>query len=320
MVGDLPADERPAGSIFGVAFSEERVTFSRQDGDIHTTLEVVVSTEDDAEVRRLTISNNGERTREIEVTSYAEIAIASQADDVAHPAFVKMFVETEYVARFGAILATRRRRSPEQREVWAAHHSVASGEGVGKAEFETDRARFLGRGLGVRTRPRRSTAAFCRGRPEPCSIRSSSCAGGSASRRARPRTSTSGHWSRVAGKAARRRRQDQRYQRVRPGGHARLDPGPSAAPSSRHRAGTRQQFQRLAGASHLCRVGRSAILGSDHARRRTAIGLWPQSILGDLPIILLRIANVEDIRIVHQLLRAMEYWRARRLEVDLAPQ
>ena len=73
-----------------------------------------------------------------------------QAADVAHPAFAKLFVETDYVARFGAILATRRRRSPDEPETWAAHHSVASGDSVGKAEFETDRARFLGRGLGVR--------------------------------------------------------------------------------------------------------------------------------------------------------------------------
>ena len=59
-------------------FSEERATFSRQDGDLHTTLQVVVPTEEDAEVRRLTITNNGERAREIEVTSYGEIAIGAQ--------------------------------------------------------------------------------------------------------------------------------------------------------------------------------------------------------------------------------------------------
>ena len=88
-----PTSARP--DQYRVVFNEERATLSRQDGDLHTTLEVVVSTEDDAEVRRLTISNNGGRTREIEVTSYAEIVIAPQAADTAHPVFSKLFVETE---------------------------------------------------------------------------------------------------------------------------------------------------------------------------------------------------------------------------------
>ena len=72
-----------------------------------------------------------------------------QGADVAHPAFAKLFVETEYLADFGAILATRRKRSPSEPEIWAAHLSVANGEAVGKPTFETDRARFLGRGHGV---------------------------------------------------------------------------------------------------------------------------------------------------------------------------
>ena len=135
---------------YEVGFSEDHVSFSRQDGELHTTLDVVVSAEDDAEVRRLTISNSGAGAREIEVTSYAEVAIAPQAADISHPTFSKLFVQTEYVASLTAILATRRRRSPSEPEIWAAHHSVAEGDGVGKPEFETSRGRFLGRGRDVR--------------------------------------------------------------------------------------------------------------------------------------------------------------------------
>jgi cyclic beta-1,2-glucan synthetase len=59
-------------------------------------------------------------------------------------------VRTEHLARGGAILATRRRRSPGEPEVWAAHVAVVEGETVGEPELETDRARFLGRGCEVR--------------------------------------------------------------------------------------------------------------------------------------------------------------------------
>ena len=118
------------------------------DGTLTTTLEVLVSAEDDAEVRRVSIANSGNRAREIDVTSYAELVLAPQADDVAHPAFMKLFVATEYLPGQGTLLATRRRRAPTEQEIWAAHLAIVDGEAVGKPEVETDRARFLGRGHG----------------------------------------------------------------------------------------------------------------------------------------------------------------------------
>ncbi|HYU95651.1 MAG TPA: glucoamylase family protein [Sphingomicrobium sp.] len=311
-----PTSARP--DQYSVAFSEERATFSRQDGDLHTALEVVVSTEDDAEVRRLTVSNNGTRIREIEVTSYAEIAIASQADDVAHPVFSKMSVETEYMARFGAILATRRRRSPDQPEIWAAHHSVASGEGVGKAEFETDRARFLGRGLGVRTPAAamdgrllsRSTGAVL----DPVFVlrrRVSLAPGGAAH---------IDFWTLVAESRDKLLDAVDRTNDISAFDRAVTLAWTQAQVQLHHLGIDRDEaseFQRLAG--HLIYAGPSLRPSSEVIMRGAGpqSGLWPQSISGDLPIILLRIANVEDLGIVHQLLQAMEYWRTRRLEVDL---
>ena len=116
---------------YAVDFHEDRVEISRRDGTLTTTLEVLVSAEDDAEVRRVSISNAGLRARDIEITSYSELALGPQSADVAHPAFAKMFVETEYLAEFGAIVATRRKRNPSEPDIWAAHLSVANGEDVG---------------------------------------------------------------------------------------------------------------------------------------------------------------------------------------------
>ena len=110
---------------YAVDFNEDRVEISRRDGSLTTTLEVLVSAEDDAEVRRVSISNAGSRARDIEITSYSELALGSQGADVAHPAFAKLFVETEYLADLGAIIATRRKRTPSEPEIWAAHLSVA---------------------------------------------------------------------------------------------------------------------------------------------------------------------------------------------------
>ena len=145
---------QPSGvepDTYEVVFSEDRVEIRRRDGAIATALEIVVSPEHDAEVRRVSITNLGARTREIELTSYAEIVLATPAADAAHPAFSNLFVQTEYVAELGALLATRRPRSHGEPQVWAVHVVVAEGETVGEMEYETDRGRFLGRGRGIRT-------------------------------------------------------------------------------------------------------------------------------------------------------------------------
>ena len=136
---------------YAVTFSEDRAEIIRHDGTISTMLEIAISPEDDAEVRRVSITNHGNRVREIELTSYAEIALARQSDDVAHPAFAKLFVETEFEPNLGAILATRRRRSAGDPLVWAAHLAVVEGETSSDVQFETDRARFLGRGQTIRS-------------------------------------------------------------------------------------------------------------------------------------------------------------------------
>ena len=159
------AGYQPTGiesDLYEVSFHEDRAEIIRRDGSITTTMDVAVSPEDDAEVRRVSVTNHGSRTREIELTSYAEIALARQGDDVAHPAFAKLFVETEFVPNLGAILATRRRRSAEDPLVWAAHFAVVEGETSGDVQFETDRARFLGTrtDYSIARRHRRRLAAF----------------------------------------------------------------------------------------------------------------------------------------------------------------
>ena len=145
--GWQPVGSRP--DDYQVTFAEDRAEFRRRDGAIVTSLEVVVSSEDDAEVRRLTLANEGSEPADIAVTSYAELVMAPEAADIAHQAFAKLFVQTEYYEPLGALLATRRRRAPDEPEVWVGHLLVTDGSAVGKLEFETDRARFLGRCNGV---------------------------------------------------------------------------------------------------------------------------------------------------------------------------
>ena len=132
---------------FEATFDLDKVTFRRRDGDFETQLQVTVSPEDDVEVRRLSITNRGDRPREIEVTSYAEIVLARPEDDLAHPAFGKLFIETEFDAQSAGLLFSRRPRARRRSAGRGRSTCSASTAALGGAvEWETDRARFLGRG------------------------------------------------------------------------------------------------------------------------------------------------------------------------------
>jgi cyclic beta-1,2-glucan synthetase len=147
------ATHQPIGvdaDLYRVLFASDRAEFFRRDGDIDTQMEVVVSSDDAAVVRRVTLTNRSNTPREIELTSYAEIVLQSLDADRQHPAYGNLFVQTEWIAANSAILATRRPKAETDKVYWSAHVASVGPEQVGKITFETDRARFIGRGKSVR--------------------------------------------------------------------------------------------------------------------------------------------------------------------------
>ena len=139
-----PTLKRP--DRYEAIFSEARAEFRRTDHDYETHTEIVVSPEDDIELRRLRITNRSRTRRAIEVTSYAEVVLASPVADALHPAFTNLFVQTEIIGERHAILCTRRPRSATEQAPWMFQLMVVHGVDVEEISYETDRARFIGRG------------------------------------------------------------------------------------------------------------------------------------------------------------------------------
>ncbi len=134
-----------------VDFTPGRVSFSRRHHSVHSVLEIAVAADTDVELRRLTVSNHGDHTRTLSLTTYAELVLGPIGADNAHPAFSKMFVQTEWDATHALLLATRRRRDNSETHIWAAHALQVLGRPVnGDCSYETDRARWLGRGRTLR--------------------------------------------------------------------------------------------------------------------------------------------------------------------------
>ncbi|MDH5233591.1 MAG: carbohydrate-binding protein [Gemmatimonadota bacterium] len=147
------AAHQPTGVIadrYLAYLATDRVTFVRTDGDLETRTEIVVVPKDAAEVRRVTVTNNSSETRQVELTSYGEVVLAPQSTDRVHPAFSNLFVETEWHEWCHALTAARRPRAPDEPPVWCAHVLDLGRRRAGEVSYETDRARFLGRGRSTR--------------------------------------------------------------------------------------------------------------------------------------------------------------------------
>ncbi len=303
---------------YEVLFSEDQAEIRRRDGTLSTRLQIVVSAEDDAEVRQVSVTNLGTSARRIEVTSYAELVLAPGAADAAHPAFGKLFVETELVPGLEALLAFRRPREEGEEPIWVAAVTSVEGDSSGGVQVETDRARFLGRG-GTARRP----AAL--GEPRPLS----------------------GTVGPVLDPVFVMRRR----LRILPGATARVNLTTLAAASreaalsladkyrepaiferTQNLAWTQAQvelnhlgisadeaqlFQRLASRILYSTASLRAPADVLMRNRKGHSALWAFGISGDLPIVLVRIDEVEDQDLVRQLLRAHEYWRLKRLAVDV---
>ena len=304
---------------YEVFFSEERARIDRTDGPILTSTQILISPEDDTEVRRVHLTNTGRSTREIEITSYAEVVLADPAADFAHPAFSKMFVQTEFVAEAGGtLLATRRHREPSELPLWIFHSAVLEGESVGAQQFETDRARFLGRGADARSAVSIIDAL-------PLSDTAGTVLDPVLALRRRVRIAPGGSarvdfWIGVAGSratalaAAAKYRETGAFERI---AAAAADQAGAELQQFGVDADEARQFQRIAG--HVLYPGRSlraaqSILAANQSGPAL---LWACGISGDLPIVLVQLESVGGVELVKQLLRARGYWRRKRLAVDL---
>ena len=124
-------------------FTQGKAEFRHRRSGLEVHTQVAVSPEEDVELRRVIITNLSSVPRTIEVTSYAEVVVTTQAADQAHPVFSNLFVETEFLQSSSAILCSRRPRSEEEKPPWLVHVlASSSSDGV---SCETDRSKFVGR-------------------------------------------------------------------------------------------------------------------------------------------------------------------------------
>jgi cyclic beta-1,2-glucan synthetase len=301
---------------FAVNFAVDRAEFKRLDEGIETETEIVVSPEDDAEIRRVTLTNRTGRRRRLEITSYVELAMAPHAADRQHPAFQKIFVQTKSVPMQGTLYAHRRPRHPDEEPIYVAHRLTFEGDYSWAMQFETDRRQFIGRGRTVANpialeRELSNSEGFVLDpifslrravTLEPNSRIQVSLVLGAGDSRASVLA--------ISEKYSDPKAIDRALELAWVNTQLELR-------SLRFHPDDARRFQKLA--SHMLYPS-SPLRPPGERLAQNRLGqerLWPYGISGDLPMAAVTIGEASDIGLVRQLLQAHTYWRVHGLTADL---
>ena len=306
---------------YQAVFTQARAEFRRRDARIDTHTEISVSPEDDIELRRVTLTNRSESTRTIEVTSYAEVVLAPQGQDLAHPAFSNLFVQTELVRPRQAIICTRRPRSAGERPPWMMHLMTVRGTTQGEVSFDTDRMKFIGRGrttaapLAMEHKPGGHPLSDSHGPvldPVVCirrvvvlqpneTAKVDIVTGIGETRDIVTAMMNKYHDPHLA---------DRVFELAWTHSHILLQQINATEAEA-------QIYARLAGAVVFASDVHRAKANILARNRRGQSGLWGYGISGDLPIVLVRMTDRAKIELCRQAIQAHAYWRIKGVSVDL---
>jgi cyclic beta-1,2-glucan synthetase len=299
-------------------FYAHKAEFSRRERDVSVRMEITVPPDDDVEIRRITLINHGDRPRHLTLTSYAEVVLAAQDFDQRHPAFNKMFIESEYLPDLNGLLFQRRQRSPEEDPIYLVHMLASEEEREVTGAYETDRARFLGRG----GTPRFPAALAAQDELEGvagATLDPIMALGQEVELKSHARaelayvTVAGGSFNQVL-ELARRYRSWSRVTRAFSLAHTNSE-------LELHRLGFAtpdlERIQQLLSALLYPHPALRAAPSKLAINSKGQPGLWPYAISGDFPILLVRIGEQEQMELLREVIRAHTYWRDRGIQIDL---
>jgi len=303
---------------YEAVFSQGRAEFRRRDDDLETHTEIIVSPEDDIEIRRVQITNRSNKKRRIDVTSYAEVVMVPPAAEAAHPAFANLFIQTEILPKQRSIICTRRPRQHDDQPPYLFHLVRASGVNVKNISYETDRDKFIGRG---------NTPA------NPAAMYSTDPLSGSKGSVLDPivairysiildeddtatidiitgMTDNRELCGQLIDKYQDKHLRDRAFELAWTHSQVVLRQINASEADA-------QLYGRLASSIVYVNPALRANPSTLAKNNRGQSSLWSYSISGDLPIVLLQVGNQDNISLVKQMVQAYAYWNLKGLKVDL---
>ncbi|MGL5378366.1 GH36-type glycosyl hydrolase domain-containing protein [Clostridium sp.] len=305
-------------SDYKVEFTLDSGIFKRIDEKIETTSEVIISAEDDVEIRKLTIKNLGEGEALIDITSYLEVTLQSFEGDAVHPSFSNLFISTEYDEASQSLIGNRRARAKGGKTPHIIHTLLVNGEEKPSISYDTSRISFIGR-----DRDLKSPKAMDKGESlentigivlDPImSLRTRIKVNGGEEREVYYITAVGDSKSEVLALA-------DRYKAI--------NKIQSSIESYNHSSQLELKYMGIKSAQANLYQKLSSYILFLHSGRRdredyikninmNQENLWAYGISGDLPIVMLLIKNDDDIDLLRQIINMHYYWRIKGIKADL---
>lgn len=315
--GYQPTASRPDSQT--VHFSPYKAEFQRRDRDISLHMEITVPPEDDVEIRRLTLINHSDHMRHLTLTSYAEVVLAAQSSDRRHPAYNKLFIESDYLHEYNALLFHRRPSSADETPIYMAHTLVVGRDLEITGAYESDRGWFLGRGGSPRSPKVLDKTSRSLSGAKGATLDPMMALGQEIQLESYAKAEVA--YITLAAES---------YQEIlelltRYQAWHRIERAFDLA-----RANSERELQQLGLSSKeidqnqlllsLLLYPLKDLRADPHtiaANTKGQSGLWAYAISGDYPILLVKVDSQEELALVHEVLRSHSYWREKQIKVDV---
>lgn len=299
-----------------VIFHQHMVEMRRREHGISIRMETCIAPGDDVEIRRVSVVNESDRPRVLDLTSCAELVLAPALEDERHPAFAKLFVGSSILPDLDGLLFERRARNPGDQPPVLLHRLVSDDQGLEISGFETDRAEFVGRHRDMR-RPK----GIVEGLSRATGFTLDPMMALQVQLRLEPgETRQFAYLTAVDSSRDGVLQMAERYATFGALDWAFRNAGQEAARKVKKLGLKSENLPELQALGSLLVQPHPALRGGAEEIAANRLGqpeLWSFGISGDLPILLLRLDDMHETGLLKMLIGALQLWREGGLRVDL---
>ena len=299
-----------------VTFAQDKTEYKKIEGSIEVKTKITVAPEEPVEIRRLSLKNNGNNVETLEVTSYFEPVLSTDIQDYAHTAFNNLFLIFKEIGN-GNILIKRKKRGPKQRDIYAGVSLYTESETIGDAQYEIDKEKFIGTGnlrmpeaiknskpfsksLGLVTDPGLAIKKTIKIMPGETATLDLVISAGFEEEQILKLISNYSNEKTIS-KVFELSKAKTEAETVYLG----------------LKASDIEKYQKMLGYLIFQNPMRKEVMAKLPKRVYSQSELWKYGISGDLPILLVKIKDVNDMHVIKDTLKAMEFFRSKNIKIDL---
>ena len=300
---------------YSIFFTPDQNKIVRQDGNIETVTKTTIAADSPVELRTIELTNYGLESETIEVTSFIEPVLSTMEQDNSHPCFNNLFLNYEYLEETKSILVYRRVKDEREKQIFLGVNLYTENEVIGELEYEIDKEKFYKRNeLGLPKMVKNSIPFS-----NQIQLTTDPIVALKRTVKIEPNEKVTLNLIIAVGKNKQQVKEElKEFTNQATIKHYFELSRAKVEAENRYLGITGKQFElyeQMLGyliiQNPLKRLQKIEVVDAPTSK------LWKYGISGDLPILLLKIQNIEEIEIVREILKAYNYLRVKNIQIDL---